>query len=416
MTASARHDVLLLGATGITGRLALAHLSARCAETGASFAVGARRPERVRELCDEAGLPHPEIEHVDLDDDDALRRFAARGAVLLNLVGPYTRRGARVVDACLAAATSYVDLTAETQFVRGIDRLHERAVAAGIAVVQTSGFEALPADLAVHTARLAFAGQGDELAAADLGLEVLAAPGGGAISGGTAQSIREVLADPADPALSDVAFRIPDAHDAARVRAASPAPLRPRVRGGRVIAPMVPVSFINPPVLHRTSWLLARESGADFRPLRYRDGTVLGPASGVRGVVVLAAAAALSGAQAALLALGAAPRPVRRAGARALGAVLPRSGAGPSGPLLDRWRWRMLLVAGSRAGRLVRVTVDGDGHPGYTTTARMAGELALMIADGGGSGRTGCITPALAVGDDGALRLERAGLRVRVAP
>ena len=60
---NSRPVVGLLGATGITGRTALAHLLARAPEAGVDVVVGARDPERVRALCAERDLPVPEVLH-----------------------------------------------------------------------------------------------------------------------------------------------------------------------------------------------------------------------------------------------------------------------------------------------------------------------------------------------------------------
>lgn len=410
-------DVLLLGATGITGPATVRYLSERATELGISFAVGARDLEKVRRQCAALGVEVPPLVRVDVTDAATLAPFAGRGAVLINLVGPYSFHGDAVVAACVGAGTSYVDLTAETQFLRRIDaRWHDAAAAAGVAIVQTAGFEALPADLAVELARDAL--RPDRLAAADLQLSVQAAPSAGpadGISGGTAQSIVAMLGDPADPALDDVALRVPATADAERIRIASPNRLWPRIAAGQVIAPMIPAAFINPPVLHRTAWLLSREAGERHTPLRYRDGMRLGPFSGVRGVLTLLAAEAISAVQGLVVAGGRLPHPARRVIARVAGRMLPQSGSGPSGPALDDWRWRLDLVGRSADRRRVSVRLDADGHPGYVATARMIAELALILADGTGTGRVGCVTPALALGAGSAPRLARAGLRFSVS-
>ena len=411
-------DVLLLGATGITGAATLRYLTERATELAITFAVGARDVEKVRRQCSVNGVDVPTLVQVDVTDDAALTSFVGRGSVLINLVGPYTFHGDAVVAACVEAGTSYVDLTAETQFLRRTDaRWHEAAMTARVAIVQTAGFEALPADLAVELARDAL--RPSRLATADVQLSVRAAPSAGpadGISGGTAQSIVAMLGDPEDPALDDVAFRVPSQADAARIRSASPNRLWPRIAAGQVIAPMIPAAFINPPVLHRSAWLLSREAGARFIPLRYRDGMRFGRFSGVRGVLALLAAEAATAVQALVVAGARLPHPVRRVLARTAGRMLPQSGSGPSGPALDDWRWRLDLVGISDDRRRVKVRLDADGHPGYVATARMVAELALILADGSGTGRVGCMTPALALGAGSAGRFERAGLRFRVLP
>ena len=78
--------------------------------------------------------------------------MASRARVVLNLCGPYTLHGRPVIEACVANGAHYVDLTGEIPFVRQIiDDYETRAEQAGVKVVQVSGFEALPPDLATKS-------------------------------------------------------------------------------------------------------------------------------------------------------------------------------------------------------------------------------------------------------------------------
>src|SRR5205823_11079734 len=122
--------------------------------------------------------------------------MAARARVVLNLVGPYTRYGRPVIEACVANGAHYADLTGETPFVRTIIEDYDaRARETGVKVVPTCGFEALPADIAVllaaETARERW---GEALLEADLEVTVSGGPGGmprpsDLLSGGTLQSV-----------------------------------------------------------------------------------------------------------------------------------------------------------------------------------------------------------------------------------
>jgi ornithine cyclodeaminase len=63
----------------------------------------------------------------------------------------------------------------------------------------------------------------------------------------------------------------------------------------------------------------------------------------------------------------------------------------------------------------VRGEVDADGHPGYLATATLMGEAGLLLAEPGLTpDRSGCLTPAAALGTDSLERFERAGARFRV--
>ena len=142
--------------------------------------------------------------------------MAARTTVVLDLVGPYTLYGEPVIEACIEAGAHYADLTGEIPFVREmIDAAQERAEEAGVKIVNVTGFEALPADLSValaaETARERWS---EELATADLDVEMIT-PGGAikpseAISGGTLQSIAEIVGHPKAAQISDPAALIDD--------------------------------------------------------------------------------------------------------------------------------------------------------------------------------------------------------------
>jgi short subunit dehydrogenase-like uncharacterized protein len=65
----------------------------------------------------------------------------------------------------------------------------------------------------------------------------------------------------------------------------------------------------------------------------------------------------------------------------------------------------------------VQVEIDGDGQPGYLSTARMLGEVGLLLAEPGATpDRSGCLTPATALGTGSVERFERARVRFSVAP
>ena len=64
--------------------------------------------------------------------------------------------------------------------------------------------------------------------------------------------------------------------------------------------------------------------------------------------------------------------------------VLPSSGFGPSGQTSStQWSWHLTADARTPGGRHVRVDLDADGHPGYLTTAKLLGEVGLLLAEDG---------------------------------
>jgi short subunit dehydrogenase-like uncharacterized protein len=325
-----------------------------------------------------------------------------------------------VIEACVSRGAHYVDLTGEIPFVRQmIDRYDDRAREAGVKVVQVCGFEALPPDLAVllaaETARERY---GDGLSEVDLEAAVEGPPGlprpSDLLSGGTLQSLAAAAGDDSAADIADAAALITDPALAEVVRERSPIRIAPR-RGfsGAVIAPMAPAAFINPAVIQRTAALVEGGFGRE-EVFRYREGVALGG-----GVITLplryAAAGMISGTQAGVLAAAKARPSIRRRIGKTLGRILPSSGFGPSGDRLEQWKWRMAVKARTTGGHEVRVDIDADGQPGYLTTARMLGEVGLMLAEKGATpDRAGHVTPAVAVGTGAVERLRHAKVRFSV--
>ena len=225
-------------------------------------------------MLGELGCAAPETIVADVNDPASLAAMAARTRVVLNLAGPYTLYGRPVIEACVSSGAHYMDLTGEIPFVRQmIDAYDARAAEAGVKVVQVSGFEALPADLAVllaaEAARERF---GEGLAEADVEITVSGPPGmprpSDMISGGTLQSLAAAAGGEDASAVTDSGALITDYARAEEVRRRSPIKVAPR-RGanGTVIAPMAPAAFINPAVIHRTAAL----TGRGAVPLPRRD-------------------------------------------------------------------------------------------------------------------------------------------------
>jgi short subunit dehydrogenase-like uncharacterized protein len=416
--------VVVFGVSGIAGRGVAAYLAERAAETGASWAVAGRDAAKVERVLGELGVGAPETIVADTGDPDSLAAMASRARVVLDLVGPYTLHGTPVIEACVAAGTHYADLTGEMPFLRRtIDAFHERASAAKLKIMQVSGFEALPPDLAVllaaETARERW---GEDLAEADLEISTQQPEGriglADLTSGGTLQSGAEQLDDEGASLIPDPAALVTDPELAAEVRRRSPIPLAPRFNSrGDVIAPMTPAAFMNPAVIHRTMALTAADRGAQPVPFRYREGITL-PGGGTSLPLRYAAAGALSVLQACIGALARARPSVRHRAAAAMRRSLPpsASGFGPTGSRLEDWNWQVAVDARTAGRHYVRVDVDADGHPGYLTTSRVFGEAGLMLAEDGTTPELyGCLTPAAALGTGNLERFEHAGLRFAVS-
>jgi short subunit dehydrogenase-like uncharacterized protein len=411
-------DIVVFGATGITGRNVAAYLAERAREQPLSWAAAGRDEAKVQAVLGSIGVSAPETLVADVEDPESIVRMVARTRVVLNLVGPYTLYGRPVIEACTHHGTHYADLTGEMPFVRRmIDEFDGIAHDTGASIVQVCGFEALPADLAVMLA--AQAGRerfGETPASVDLAVAVKPPPGfarpSDALSGGTIQSMFAIMgAEDAELAV-DPAALIDDEGVAISVRHTSPIEVAPRIGEDRaVLAPMSPAAFINPAVIHRSAFLAARADGRPPQPFRYREGVLMRGGAATLPLR-LGMAGVLSSTQAGLRRLAHTSLERRRRLAAALSRMAPGSGFGPT-TRLEGWRWSFAVRAQMPGGGSVSAGVDADGHPGYLATARMLGEAGVLLAeDGATPERAGCLTPATALGTSSAARFERAGLRM----
>jgi short subunit dehydrogenase-like uncharacterized protein len=409
--------VTLFGATSVTGRQIAKYLSQRASEVGASWAAAARNPEKLSSTLADVGVEGATTIAADVTDPASLKAMAERTRVVLNLVGPYTSYGRPVIDACVGGGAHYVDLSGEMPFVSRTTRdFHAAAEAAGVKVVQVCGFESLPPDLGVAlAAEAARERHSEDLASAEVAVRTLQLPPGmprltDMVSGGTMQSLAQAVGEDDADRILDPACMVFDEARCEEIRRTSPIKLAPqRSVDGAVLAPMVPVAYINPAVIHRSAALedrpvfayregMAIDGGAATLPFRY------------------AAAGTLSGIQAGTKAAASARTSIRRRTSAVLTRILPDSGFGPRPDRLEQWRWRMDVNAATTSGETVHVRIDAEGHPGYLATSRMMGEAGLVLADDAlATDRAGCLTPSVALGVGSAERFDAAGLHFRVS-
>jgi len=381
-------DVVLLGATGFTGRLVAAELAARTTGTRLRWAVAGRDRERLEALA--AVLPgRPETIVVDVTDPDALATTAARTRVLATTVGPYGRLGLPVARACAAAGTQYADITGEPGFVATLEReVDATARATGATMVVCCGFDAVPHDLGVQLAVSLLPDDADVVVRGYVRAR-------GRPSGGTLRTALDVVG-------SDARRDTDAGRDAARPEGMRPVSRlalgahRPERLGGWA----VPLPTVDPLIVRRSARVLPGY-GATF---------AYGHFAHVRRTATLVGAGVGLGAAA----LAARTRP----GRVLLERLLPAEGDGPDEAARAAGRFTVLVLAtghGAREEDDVRVVVRvRGGDPGYGETARMLAEAALTLASDERPDVAGVVTPAVGLGVPFRRRLEASGMTFEV--
>src|SRR5262245_58811552 len=118
-------DVMLLGAAGHSGQLIAEELIAR----RLSVRLAGRRRGPLEDLAARLASNGrtTQVHTVDAGNATSLTEAIADVRVVLSTVGPFTRQAGPVIDACLAAGVSYVDIANEWPAVRGLLDRDEQA-------------------------------------------------------------------------------------------------------------------------------------------------------------------------------------------------------------------------------------------------------------------------------------------------
>ena len=157
MAASRQFDIILLGATGYTGRLTAEYITTSL-PTNIKWAVAGRNQSKLSSLVNElkslnSSRSPPEIITVANLTTPDLTPVVKKAKVLLNAVGPYHLYSTPVVEACAQQGTHYLDVTGETPWVRDIIiKFDAIAKKTGAIMIPEVGVESAPSDLIAYIA------------------------------------------------------------------------------------------------------------------------------------------------------------------------------------------------------------------------------------------------------------------------
>ncbi|PNP47580.1 hypothetical protein TGAMA5MH_01402 [Trichoderma gamsii] len=183
------YDLVVLGATGYTGRVVAEYITANF-PINTKWAVAGRSVLKLQAIVDNCKTVHsdrspPEIEIVNVDNNEEMSALAKKTFVMITTVGPYSQYGEQAVKACVEAGTHYLDATGEAPWVYKMIKKYESAAKeSGAILIPQMGLESAPPDLCTwslaKTLRKELDAQTKDVV---LSLHVLrAAPSGGTIS------------------------------------------------------------------------------------------------------------------------------------------------------------------------------------------------------------------------------------------
>jgi short subunit dehydrogenase-like uncharacterized protein len=399
------YDVVLYGATGFVGAQTVEYFVRHA--KGLRWALAGRNAAKLEAVRARLGAAAEEVGIVvaDADDDAALAKLAASTRVVLSTAGPYALYGSKLVAACVAARTHYVDITGETPWVRTlIDAHHEDAAAGGTRIVPGCGFDSVPSDLGAYlVAQALWREHGKPCVEIKASFTLR-----GGLNGGTFASLINIMESGQQNQFNDLFLLNP------------PGTAPADTRGSRdCIAPEHDPDFhawlgpfvmgpINSRVVRRSAALLQSVGDESFADeFCYREFMRLG-----RGPAALLGGAAYS------IGVAAGQTAMQLAPARALAKrFAPKPGQGPSEFAMNHGAFRCELIGRTAAGHTQRGCIAAQGDPGNRATTKFVCEAALALAVDekrlpGGKTRGGILTPATALGNVLAQRLHAAGMRV----
>jgi short subunit dehydrogenase-like uncharacterized protein len=371
-------DILLYGASGFIGRLVGERLVAELAGSPLRWGLAGRTRGELENARDNMGAPSDlPLLIADADDRAALNRLTVSSRLIISTVGPYQVHGSKLLAACAASGTDYVDLCGEPAWMAEmIDRHQAEAERSGARIVFSCGYDSVPFDLGVWCLQKA-AIERFGVPLTDVDCRIRATRGGG-FSGGTSASLQaNNERDPAvatllrDPFALCPGFEGPAQPDTDEVAHDT------RVRSW--LAPFV-MSTINSKNVHRTNFLLDHLYGRDFR---YGEMTMTGDGEGGRHKAEAVAA---------------------KAAAAADSTHAP--GKGSSEAERSNGFYDILFVGSDASGRELRGAIKGDDDPGYGSTSKMIAQIALCLSETQQSAAgPGISTPAALLGTALAERL-----------
>lgn len=402
------HDVVVWGATGVAGGFVAEYLAERYTPAELSLAVGGRDRTRLESLAEELADRSETWESIpvvvgDATDPESLRSMARDTQVVCTTVGPYTKYGTPLVEACIDCGTDYCDLTGELNWIREIvDAYHEKAVDAEVRVVHSCGFDSVPAD--IGTALVQSHARETHGAPCDT-VRIYVDDVTGGVSGGTLASFGELFEAAAEDSSVRKTLRNPYSLAPAEERE-GPDPgeqRRPQTDPFRSLwtapSPMAPV---NERVVRRSNALLDYRWERDFSCTE-----VVPTGGGLRGAVGAAAIAGGLGLFTAAMFVGPLRSGIRRY-------LFPDPGEGPTSEETADGQFRLRVIGEGTAAEgsfSVEAEFGADWGPGYGATARMLGESAMCLLEGDTDSplEGGVLTPASAIGLPLADRLRAVG-------
>ncbi len=406
-----KYDLVLIGATGFTGKLVAEYLAKEYGVKNENFvwAIAGRSQNKLNDLKIFLKDIDPEAEDLpallaDSYDRSSLDRITSVTRVIISAVGPYLKYGKKLVESCASNGADYCDLTGEVPFIReSIDSYNTIAQDNNCRIIHSCGFDSIPSDIGVlMLQKEAIKRYGKPFNRVRLYARSMK----GGLSGGTIASMIKI---------SDYVRSQTRTSGCRNPHALNPDPQifkgvdEPSLRSVKWdkdmnlwIYPFI-MSGINTRIVRRSNALMNFLYGRSFRYSEVSSHSK-GFFGYFRSILMLFILALL------------------RISIRFKTSlwflkkfILPKPGQGPNREKRENGFFRLLLVGASN-GNKITLSVTGNKDPGYAATARMITEsaLSLILNRDFLPKASGVLTPAAGIGKVLVDRLKNRGITFKL--
>ncbi|MFV8781299.1 saccharopine dehydrogenase family protein [Microbulbifer sp. SA54] len=373
-----RNDIVLIGATGVTGSLIFKNLS-RSVTNETSLAIAGRDENKLKNLAAQSKYGSKvDIHLVDVRNPSSLRKLAKSSSLIINAVGPYSDLGNYVISACIREGIDYIDLCGEPGWMYKMISSHSDAAKKnGSRIIFSCGFDSIPSDIGVHHLQnVAIKHLGKPVPRVRARIEKMV----GNFSDGTTQSLAAtVRSGHEDPDLLKQLlnpFALCEGNNGPR----QPSGVVPKYEEDidSWVAPFM-MAVINTKNVHRSNYLLGYPYGNAFI---YDEMWMTGP--GTRG----------------------------EATAKAIASDKDMAKNNNINDDSADGYYKIQFIGEDSNNNRVITSVESDFDPGYHSTAKMVTESTLCLMENRDNISPGIHTPASAFGNNLIDRLEKnAGMR-----
>ncbi len=390
---SREFDIILMGATGFTGKRAASYLR-KNAPAHLKIGLAARNRVRLQQVGAELDFPESALFVADTLDEAQVSNIISKARILISTVGPYSLYGEHVISSCAALGTHYLDITGEVGFIKSMtDKYQKQAQESGAIIIPFSGFDSVPAELSLLMLSKHFSSEDEVYIKSYYSLK-------GGLNGGTIATMLnkfetgeyKLMNNPRlamDSDEQDIG-KTPDQYFAGYDSSQK-----------RWVAPFI-MSSINSKVVYRSAGIFRGRNQPLFKSIAYSEHASLGKWYNPIPFLITMTSLIL------LQKLG--PFSWFR---KLIRSIAPAPGEGPSEKSIEQGFFKITSVATSKNGQTASISCSYTGDPSNKATVFFLCESALALVDRLDSDAvfnySGFLTPSTALGNDLVTRLSSNG-------